>query len=286
MASGDSDGARAHAQEKYFNSEMIVCYAVNITYENLAEELVKQGYLEAVTGLQKMDFNYRYGITFRDFNLRDKLVVNGLDIGTQHISFMYHAKKNELTRVLVSKLPMGILDDDICAVLNSYGDILSVQQVTRVIYGQKLDTGDRVVKFKKIHKDIPSYVTVRGWKAYIMYKGQLKTCRSCGKVGHFAKDCPSKRKPDERSRENQDKSKEKEKADEPTENMEVIESTVTPTVTPTHEDLVQDLLDNLAEPESDSVQVPTKVAENLDSEFASKVLTNESVSNSTRRLSL
>ena len=268
MASADSDGARAHAQEKYFNSEMIVCYAVNITYENLAEELVKQGYLEAVTGLQKLDFNYRYGITFKDFNLRDKLVVNGLDIGTQHISFMYHAKKNELIRVLVSKLPMGISDDDICAVLNSYGDILSVQQVTRVIFGQKLDTGDRVVKFKKLQNDIPSYVTVRGWKAYIMYKGQPKTCRFCGKVGHFARDCPS-RKPDERPRENRDKSKEKEKADEPTENMEVSEAIVTPTVTPTYEDLVTDLLDNLAEPEPDPVQVPTKVAENLDSDVSS-----------------
>ena len=256
---------------------MIVCYAVNITHENLAEELVKQGYLVAVTGLQKLDFNYRYGITFRDFNLRDKLVVNGLDIGTQHISYMYHAKKSELTRVLVSKLPMGISGDDICAALNNYGDILSVQQVTRVMFGQKLDTGDRVVKFKKIHKDIPSYVTVRGWKAYIMYKGQLKTSRFCGKVGHFAKDCPSKRKSDERPRENQDKPEEKEKADEPTVNMEVTESSVIPT----HEDLVKDLLDNLAEPEPDSVQVPAKVAENLDSDITSKVFTNESVSNPT-----
>ena len=59
--------------------------------------------------------------------------------------------------------------------------------------------------------------------------------------------------------------------------MEVIE----PTVIPTYEDRVTDLLDNLAKPESDPVQVPTKVAENLDSEITSKVLTNESASNST-----
>ena len=57
------------------------------------------------------------------------------------------------------------------------------------MFGQKLDTGDLVVTFKKINKDIPSYVTVRGWKAFIMYRGQPKTCRSCGKVDRFAMDC-------------------------------------------------------------------------------------------------
>ena len=38
--------------------------------------------------------------------LRDKLVVNGLDIDGVHISFGIMTKKNELTRVLVSRLPM------------------------------------------------------------------------------------------------------------------------------------------------------------------------------------
>ena len=118
------------------------------------------------------------------------------------------------------------------------------------MFGQKLDTGDRVVIFKKINKDIPSYVTVRGWKAFIMYRGPPETCRSCGKVGHFAKDCSSKRKPDEKSSEDQDKPEKKRMSDEkftgnqdiPV-NMEITE----PSVIPTHEQVIKDLMDTLAE---------------------------------------
>ena len=115
-------------------------------------------------------------MAFSDPTLCDRLVVNGLNIDGIHVSFVYHARKNDLTRVLVSKLPLGVSNDEILSALDYYGDILSVQQVTKVMFGKRLDTGDRVVIFKKIHKDIPSYVPVRGWKAYIMYTGQPKTC--------------------------------------------------------------------------------------------------------------
>ena len=88
-----------------------------IAYERIAEELVKQEYLKAVTGFHKLDFHHRYGVAhaFSDPNLRDKLVVNGLDIDGIHVTFIYHAKKIDLTRVLVSKLPLGISDDEIRA---------------------------------------------------------------------------------------------------------------------------------------------------------------------------
>ena len=111
MSDVDAGGARAHAQEKYFNPDMVVCFVENIAHERIAEELVKQEYLKAVTGFQKLAFHHRYGVAFSDPNLRDKLVVNGLDIDGIHVTFMYHAKKNDLTRVLVAKLPMGIADD-------------------------------------------------------------------------------------------------------------------------------------------------------------------------------
>ena len=136
---------------------------------------------------------------------------------------------------------LSILKCLICYALGYYGDILSVQQVTRVMFGKKLDTGDRVVIFKKIYKDIPSYVTARGWKAFIMYRGQPRTCRSCGKVGHFAKDRSSKRKTDEKSSEDQDKPG-KTKSDEKSTgsqdvpvNMEITE----PSVILTHEQVIK-----------------------------------------------
>ena len=302
--------ARAHAQEKFYNSDMLICFAQNIVQERITEVLEEQGFWKAVTVFQKLDFR-RYGIVFSDPDLRDKLVVNGLDIDGVHINFGYHRRRSYSIRVLVSRLPAGVPDKDICSVLNCYGEILAVQQVTKVLYGVKFDTGDRVVVFKEIHNDIPSYVTIRGWKTFIRYRGQPKTCRSCGKVGHFAKDCPFRRKTDEKSHENQDNPEKKRKTDEkhtgdqdvPV-NMETTESTVIPT----HEELIKDLLETLTEIEPDPVHsvqdkvedvsesivsgtepvqsiskeiVTSKVAENLDSDI---VASSKSSSSNTEKV--
>ena len=289
MSDADA-GAGAHAQQKFFNSEMLVCFVQDIVQERIIEVLEEQGFWKAVTVFQKLDFR-RVGIVFSDPDLRDKLVVNGLDIDGVHVNFGYHRHRSYFVRVLVSRLPAGVPDKDICSALNCYGEILKVQQVTKVWYGIRFDTGDRVVVFKKIHVDIPSYVTIRGWKTFIRYRGQPKTCRSCGKVGHFAKDCPFKRKPDERS--HQDYPEKKRKTDEKSirdqdisVNMEITESSVIST----HEDPVKDLLDNLTVVDPDPahpvhpvqdigrcvsvaeiepvtvLSVSTKVAENSDSD--------------------
>ena len=300
MSDGDNGGARAHAQEKFLNSDMLVCFAQNIAQERIAEVLEEQGYWKAVTVFQKLDFR-RFGIVFSDPDLRDKLVVNGLDIDGVHITFGYHRHRSYLIRVLLSSLPAGVPDKDLCSVLNCYGEILHVQQVTKVLYGVKFDTGDRVVVFKKIHTDIPSYVTIRGWKTFIRYRGQPKTCRGCGKAGHFARDCPFKKRPDDKSSEKQDNPQKKRKTgDKPSGDqdipvsMEITESSVIPT----HEELIKDLLDTLTEIEPDPVHsvqdkvnepstsgtepatvqsvqsnsietITVKVAENLDSDVSS-----------------
>ena len=249
MPYASTAGAGAHAQTKYFNSNMVVFLAEKIAYERIAEELSRQEYWKAVTGIQKLDFHHRYAVAFSDPTLHDRLVVRGLNIDGVHVSFVYHAKKNDLTRVLVSKLPIEVPNDEIRLALHYYGDILSVQQVTKVMFGKRLDTGDRVVIFKKMHKD----------KVYIMYTGQPKTCRSCGKVGHFAKDSSSKRKPDEKSSGDQDKPGKKRKSDgkftgdqDIPMNMEITEPSGI--VIPTHEQFIKEFMDTLAEIEPDPVE--------------------------------
>ena len=64
----------------------------------------------------------------------------------------------------------------------------------RVIQGRKIDTGDRVIIFTRIAINIPSYVYVRGWRAFVNYRGRQKTCRVCGDFDHLAKDSPKARR--------------------------------------------------------------------------------------------
>ena len=80
--------------------------------------------------------------------------------------------------------------------LEYYGEILEVTPVTKVLYGRRIDTGERVVFFKRIARHIPSYMFVRGWRAFVRYNGKPFTCRICNLSGHFAKDCPTMRKPE------------------------------------------------------------------------------------------
>ena len=59
MSDADA-GARAHAQEKFFNSDMLICFAQNIAYERIVEELHKQGYWKAVIVFEKLDSFHQY----------------------------------------------------------------------------------------------------------------------------------------------------------------------------------------------------------------------------------
>ena len=47
-----------------------------------------------------------------------------------------------------------------------------------------------MICFTKIARNITSYVFVKGWQAFVRYRGQIQTCIICGDIDHLAKDCP------------------------------------------------------------------------------------------------
>ena len=168
--------------------------ANGMTYEQLADGLNKQGFWKSVSGFQKVHFNRRYALVVEDVSARNKLVESGLNIDGRHIMFSYH-RGRVYTRVLISQLPIGISELDLREIFSFYGEILQITYVTKIMYGRGIDTGDRVLIFKKIDKHVPSYVFGRSWKAFIEYAGQPQTCRICGLTGHIAKDCARNKGP-------------------------------------------------------------------------------------------
>ena len=113
----------------------------------------------------------------------DHLVENGINVAGVHLNFAYHRKKEDPSiRVRVSQLPIGIDLGEIYKVLKFYGIVKGINKIEKVIQDRKVDTGDRVIIFAKIFRNIPSYVYVRGWRDFVNYRGQMKKCRLCGDI--------------------------------------------------------------------------------------------------------
>ena len=94
---------------------------------------------------------------------RDLLVEQGINVNGVHVNFAYYRRKEDARiRVFVSQLPIGIELHQIQDVFNTYGAIHNTSKIEKVIQGRKIDTGDRVVCFTKIARNIPSYDFVKG----------------------------------------------------------------------------------------------------------------------------
>ena len=164
MSYAQADGSGAHAQEKYYNGNLLVCHVGTISYDKITEALHKEGYWKHVQVFQTVDLHRRYAVEFKGIYIRPKW------------------------KVFISQLPSGITNQETRTALQSHGVVRDVQAITKTLYERRYDTGDRLVIFSALSKDIPSYLDIKGWKAFIRYNNQLKTCRICEQTGHFAKD--------------------------------------------------------------------------------------------------
>ena len=115
------------------------------------------------------------------------MVESSININGVHVNFAYHHRKEDSKiRVYISQLPIGINLGEIYEVFKVYGIVQDITKIERVIQGPKIDIGDRVIIFTRIATNIPSYIYVRGWCAFVNYRGQ------CG-INHLAKECPKAR---------------------------------------------------------------------------------------------
>ena len=191
----------------YYNDQMIYCVKSSFEDKELMDSLDEMGFWKKVRGFQRCDLNRKICLVIHEEYIRNHLVEHGVEVGGLHVNFYFHRNKDTNVRVLVSQLPIGIKDADLSLQFRQYGVVLNVRSVNRTYKRNTYDTGERVLTFKKLVLDIPSYVKINGYLAYVKYNGQPATCRMCGETGHLAADCH--RNP-RRSRKAQEKKKEEE----------------------------------------------------------------------------
>ena len=97
-------------------------------------------------------------------------------------------------RVFVSKLPNGVTELEIESVVSKYGEIISTHKITKFMYGTRIDTGDRVIIFKRIIVNIPSYVFVRGWRGFVNYSGSYGLIEFVAALDDWQRITPDQRK--------------------------------------------------------------------------------------------
>lgn len=94
------------------------------------------------------------------------------------------------TVVVIDRVPYGLPQEAIKAVLNKYGIISGLKAITHKGYGMSKMRVEIELK-----QDIPSRVTVQGNPINVFYKNQPRSCFVCREGGHEARNCPRKAGP-------------------------------------------------------------------------------------------
>ena len=195
-------GNQQGQQRRYFNDKMVVCDSRGIPLDKLVEALEENHLLRHMIAIQKVKHGAMYALASNNSRALQYLTLNGLEVNGLHLRFKNH--KANAVNVYVANIPFRIGSEDIKSAFCPFGHITGLRRIQKDFHGYKLYTGDWSIAFEKLDKEIPSYLIVRGWLAYVSYEGQKKTCRSCGESGHFFANCPKRKgqdtKPEETSK--------------------------------------------------------------------------------------
>lgn len=98
----------------------------------------------------------------------------------------------QMSTVVVSWFPFEGPNEAITSALSAYGPIKSVRHQ---VWPDRpsVSTGSRIVSMV-VKKEIPRFISVRGARCKVWYRGQPLRCDLCHKVGHRSSECPVKGK--------------------------------------------------------------------------------------------
>ena len=152
-------------------------------------ELFKSIPMTVVRACQFLPKNY-FRVTFKDEASRYLALVKGVSVRGFQLNVFEPDPKAAL--VYCSWVPVEVSTDSICHVLSAYGQVLECQRQVHSAF-QGIESGVRIVHVK-LTSQIPEVIRILNFPCKIYYHGQPKSCRSCRKTGHQAKDCPFKNK--------------------------------------------------------------------------------------------
>ena len=152
-------------------------------------ELFKSVPKPVVRACQFLPKNY-VRVTFKDEASRDQALVKGVSVRGFQLNVFEADPKAAL--VYCYWVPVEVSTDSIRHALSAYGQVLECQRQVHPEF-QDIESGVRIVRVK-LTTQIPEVIRILNFPCKIYYRGQPKSCRSCKRTGHLAKDCPFKDK--------------------------------------------------------------------------------------------
>lgn len=98
-----------------------------------------------------------------------------------------------LRTVRIFELPFEVPADTVINELQPYGRVISHEAEKWTTFTKyPVLNGVRQIKIH-LTKHVPSYLTIGGCRAIVLYDGQPKTCSGCGQEGHVRSECLQRR---------------------------------------------------------------------------------------------
>lgn len=98
-----------------------------------------------------------------------------------------------LRTIRIFELPFELPAEEVVAALRPYGTVQShIAEKWTQFHTYPVLNGVRQIRIELI-RHVPSYITIGGCRAIVIYDGQPKTCSGCGKEGHLRSECMQRR---------------------------------------------------------------------------------------------